>query len=106
MCWRLVATIDYPPLNNIVPRLDNSEVAEISDPWCSEVPQYSCKNVCGVSPRAGCLLTTCVSLWDNDHDNLTLLCACCSTVRGGVVAWSPCWYQQLDPPFHITTSNL
>ena len=34
-----MATIDYPPLNNIVPRLDNSEVAEISDPWCSEVPQ-------------------------------------------------------------------
>ena len=39
----------YPPHNNIVPRLDNSEVAEISDPWCSDIPQF-CKNVCGVSP--------------------------------------------------------
>ena len=29
----------YPPHNNIVPRLDNSEVAEISDPWCSDIPQ-------------------------------------------------------------------
>ena len=44
-----MATIDYPPLNNIVPRLDNSELAEISDPWRSENPQF-CKNVCGVSP--------------------------------------------------------
>ena len=57
-------------------------------------------------PRAGCLLTSCVSLSDNDHDNLTLLCASCSTVRGGVVAWSPRWYQQQDPPLHITTSIL
>ena len=29
----------YPPHNNIVPRLDNSEVAEISDPWFSDIPQ-------------------------------------------------------------------
>ena len=64
---------------------------------------HSCKNVCGVSPDLA-VYSLLACLWDND--NLTLLCACCSTVRGGVVAWSPCWYQQLDPPFHITTSNL
>ena len=29
----------YPPLNNTVPTLDNSEVTEISDPWFSDIPQ-------------------------------------------------------------------
>ena len=88
MCWRLVATIDYPPLSNIVPRLDNSEVAEISDPWCSEVPQlYEC--LWCVSPELAvysllaCLCGIMIII-------TTLLCACCTTVRGGVVAWSPC----------------
>ena len=53
-----------------------------------------------------------VSIWDN----FTLLCASRSSlatstvrVRGGEEwwpgQWSPCWYQQLDPPFHITTNQ-
>ena len=29
----------YPPHNNTVPALDNSEVAEISDPWCTDITQ-------------------------------------------------------------------